>query len=228
MAKVAPITLNAYLDQTDMTKAPSLYVINRTSYSNDALGNISFNCLNDLAQHTSVTIPATAIPIDLTTQVPAENLVKSSHFRRLLEKGQAKIISTASALAYIEESPRYQEEYDRINNIVRAENADFANINSGTRKRDNAQEIDLDRGISRQRDSSRMIEGESVSKNMFVNAFITHCNDEAYSDKSLESEFLAKGLSLPRSELNILQQYVGRQAIRDLIVDAIEDLPEGE
>ena len=227
MAKVKPITLNAYMEQTDMNKAPSLFVINRTAQSNEALGNISFNCLNDLNQHTSVTIPATGIPIDLTSQVPAENLVRSAHFKRILEKGQAKIVSTASALEYIEESPRYQEEYDRVYNLKSAEDADFDRLQAG-RKKDNDDEIDLDRGISKQRSHKRSIEGDDVSKNMFVNAFIAHCNDDGYTDKQLESEFMAKGLSLPRSELEILQQYVSRQAIRDLVVEAIEDLPDGE
>lgn len=226
MAKVLPITLNNYLENTDLTKAPSLFVINRTAQSDTALGNISFNCLNDLGQHTSVTIPATAIPIDLTTQVPAENLVRSSYFRRILEKGQAKIISTASAEEYIASSPRYQDEYDRINNIVRAENADFAKM--GKRPKDNDSEIDLDRGISSQRDAKRAIEGEDISSNMFVNAFVAHCGNDDYTDRQLETEFMAKGLALPRKELNILMQYVSRQAIRDLIVQAIEDLPEGE
>lgn len=227
MSKVVPITLNAYMDQTDISKAPSLYVINRTAQSDDALGNVAFNCLNDLGQHTSVTIPATSIPIDLTSQVPAENLIKSAHFRRILEKGQAKIISTKSAEEYIATSPRYREEYDRVHNLKRKEDEDFNNL-SPRRAVDNAEEIDLDRGISAQRDSRRVIEGDDVSKNMFVNAFIVHCNDDNYTDSQLESEFFSKGLTLPRSELIILQKYVSRQAIRDLIVQALDDLPEGE
>lgn len=227
MSKVVPITLNAYLDQNDISKAPSLFVINRTSYSNDAIGNVSFNCLNDLGQHTSVTIPATSIPIDLTTQVPAENLVKSSHFRSLLGKGQAKIITTESALEYIRTSPRYQEEYDRVHNLKRAADEDFNKLNK-KRGADNADIIDLDHGMSAQSRAQHLLEGEDVSKNMFVNAFIVHCGDDSYSDQQLEGEFLAKGMSLPRKELVTLQKYISRQYIRDLIVQAIDDLPDGE
>lgn len=222
MAKVQPITLNAYLDRVDMDKAPSLYVINRTSQSEEALGNISFNCLNDLGQPVSVTIPATFIPIDLTTQVPAKNLVHSSFFRRVLEKGQAKIVSTESAETYIAESPRYRDEYNAVSNRNRAADADYKSL----RGEDNANEIDLDRSIAKERGTSRLIEGQEVSTNMFVSSFLAHCNDENYTDKELESEFIARGLNLPRNELETLQQYVRRQAIRDLIVDALDDLVE--
>ena len=226
MAKVRPITLRQYMDDVDLSKAPSLYVINRTG-AKGSLGNINFICMNDMGQQASVTIHATGIPLDLTSQVPAENLIKSPHFRRVLEKGQAKIVTTDSALDYIANSPLYQEEYDRVHKIQRTEDADF-NMLKGADSSDGQDEIDLDRGIGAAKNKARAIEGESYSENMFVNAFITHCNEESYTDKQLSSEFLSKGLMLPRSELEILQRYVGRQEIRDLIVQAIEDLPEGE
>ncbi|QQO90374.1 hypothetical protein pEaSNUABM5_00232 [Erwinia phage pEa_SNUABM_5] len=224
MAKVKPITLRQYMDDTDLSKAPSLFVINRTSTVEESLGNISFSCLNDMGQQSSVTIHATGIPLDLTSQVPAENLVRSSHFRRILEKGQARIVTTESALTYIKESPVYQEEYDRVYNIQRAEDADF---NGRGSRSESDEEIDLDGGLGSRR-KKPIMEGEDYSSNMFVNAFIHHCNDDSYTDKMLSSEFLSKGMALPRRELEILMKNVNRQEIRDLVVQVIEDLPEGE
>jgi len=222
MAKVKTITLNQFMNQYDLNKAPSLYVINRTG-ATGGLGNINFTCLNDMGQQSSVTIHATGIPLDLTSQVPAENLVKSSHFRRVLEKGQARIVTTESAQEYIRESTMYQDEYDRVHKIQRSEDADFKTI----RGEGSEEEIDLDRGMGQHR-NKHVVEGQDYSTNMFVNAFILHCNDDSYTDKMLNAEFLSKGIGLPRSELEILLQYVNRQEIRDLVVMAIEDLPDGE
>ncbi|AQT28698.1 hypothetical protein YOLOSWAG_220 [Erwinia phage vB_EamM_Yoloswag] len=211
--KVKPITLNTYIDSYDISKAPSLFVVNRTN----PLGDIAFNCINDMGQQTAVIIPATTIPIDLTTQVPADLLIRSSYFKRVLEKSRARIITTESAEAYIADSPRYQEEYNRVNKIDQDARAGVGDL-------ENDEEIDLDMGSRGKRSIKH--ENEDVSSNMFVNAFIERCNGDDYDDHALEAEFLNKGLNLPVKELRTLLKYVNRQIIRDLIVEAINDAEE--
>ncbi len=216
---VKTITLSKYNDLYGSNSVAPLYVVNTTS---GPKGNVSFSAKDDLGQAVSVTVPATFIPIDLTTQATRESLLTSTHFRRALNQKQLKIIETDSAEHYLRTNKNAQREIANLGRINQQITADLvANGFGSDEDEDGVGQIRL--GGTRK--STVHFEGQSVSDNQFVNAFIERAAENSEeSDQNLEREFLNKCMTLTREDLELLRQYVHRPAIVELIVQSIEDL----
>lgn len=209
---VKPITLNTYNDRYGDNSVAPMYVVNRT----EPRGNVAFTAQNDMGQPVAVVVPATFIPIDLTTQATKESLLKSTHFRRALNMGQLVIIETDSAESYLQNNKLAQSELRKLNKMGHQLDVDLS-------RGDNEELADIDLGAGSKK-RAIVFEGDNVSSNNFVNAFIQRAAENSEeSDDNLEREFLTKGLELPRSELELLRKYITRPAIVELIVQALDD-----
>ncbi|WOL24471.1 hypothetical protein fHeYen902_125 [Yersinia phage fHe-Yen9-02] len=203
--KVTPITLTEYNTQYGADPVAPLYVLNRTV----PRGDIAFNCQNDMGQTVPVIIPATFIPIDLTTLVPRENLIKSSFFRGILQKNSLVIIDNKAAENFLSTNSNARREYGRLNKM--------------TEEQLKAAYVDLGEE-SAARSSAPRLENESLSTNNFVNALIERAAGGEDSDDNLEREFLSKYDTLSRADLEVLRANISHPALVSLIIDAIEDL----
>lgn len=210
-SRVQPITLNAYNDKYGDDSVASLYVVNRT----EPRGNVMFSAQNDMGQPVSVVIPATFIPVDLTTQATKDSLMKSTYFRRALNLRQLVIIDNESAEDYLRNNKLAQAEMKKLNKMNQLIEQDLGE------QEGELEEIDLGGGSKARKP---IFEGENLSENHFVNAFIQRAaEDSDESDENLEREFLNKGLGLPRNELELLRANITRPAIVELIVQALDD-----
>lgn len=207
--KIKPISLTQFNKDYGNDSVASLYVLNRSNPN----GNIAFNCINELNVTIPVLIPATFIPVDLTTMAPLENLLKSSVLRQIFSKGQLVIIRKEEAEEYLK-SPRAKAEYQKLNKLT-------GGLISGQGAEDNFGEIELETGGA-----------SSKSKNSrnedFLTAIIDRANDEDSDDESIQREFLSKQHVLTRNDLNRLRNEVKRASLIDLVLEALQDLDDEE
>lgn len=135
MTKIQPLPKLRSIDLTTFTKtygddpSSSLWVVNRSGSraANNAdrpnseqgtmlggLGNIMFSVTGDDARPTSLVIPVTFIPIDLSVQAPVDNLIRSTHFRNAISQGRIAIIDPNCLNEFFEHTVAATE-YRRIN-----------------------------------------------------------------------------------------------------------------
>lgn len=107
-----------YLDTH--TEVKSIYVLNNTALvSKNGVarrkpGILNIGIVHDNGQVTSVTIPETWIPIDVTEQCQKEELLKSSVFRSQINNGVLKLISEEEAQEIFDNDPDAIEELERL------------------------------------------------------------------------------------------------------------------
>lgn len=209
--KIKPITLSQYNTDHGADTAAPLYVLNRSK----PVGQIAFNCQNDLGVTVPVLIPATFIPIDLTTMAPRENIVKSATFRRILTLKQLVIVRPEDAEKYLE-SPLARSEFNKINKLVNA-------VTAGD---DDEEEIEMDTGNNGV--TTRNKNRKNSQSNDFVSAMIDRANDDGETDETLQREFLTNALNLDADDLERLRKETNRPALTELILQAMEELEEEE
>ena len=111
--KLTPIELSTYLKKYGDDASSGLWVINRTN----PRGNLGFSCVGELNRPISVFVPATFIPIDLTTMLPRQRLLESSSFRRQLARNSIAIVDNDDVAKLFAVSKIAQDEHARINKI---------------------------------------------------------------------------------------------------------------
>lgn len=199
MAQIRPITLAEYNKRYGEDRVAPLYVLNRTNPK----GHVAFNCLNDMNQTVPVIVPATFIPVDLTTIVPRDNLMNSAYFRKLLNNMKLVVMDNKEA-----------EDFLRNNARARAEHANLNNISEDAQGL-----IDIDADDN---SKSLRMEDQSLSQNNFVNALIERASGDE-SDENLEREFLVQMDTLTKADLVVLRKNVNRPSLAKLIIEALED-----
>lgn len=88
--KLRTIELATYVKETKDEVGSGLYVVNTMKRNK---GKILFSCMGELGKPSTVVIPATWIPVDLTEQAQREKLIDSTEFKSLLRKGVIAIVS---------------------------------------------------------------------------------------------------------------------------------------
>jgi hypothetical protein len=136
--KLVPIELSTYLKKYGEDASAGLWVINRTN----PRGNLGFSCIGELNRPTSVFVPCTFIPIDLTTMLPRQRLLESSSFRRQLARNSIAIVDNEEVAKLFAVSTLAQNEHARINKI-------FGNSEATTFKAD-VYDVEKEAGASRQ------------------------------------------------------------------------------
>ncbi len=205
--KITPITLTQFNKDFGNDPVASLYVLNRSNPN----GNIAFNCINELNVTIPVLIPATFIPIDLTTMAPLENLLRSSTLRQILSKKQLVILRPEDAEKYLS-TPRAKAEYQRINKIV----------DSVIEEDAGEEEIDLDSGETTSKSRKKAKKQKKSPNNHFIEAMIDRASDDE-DDESLQREFMTRAHSLTFDDLERLRGSIKSGPLTELILEAIQD-----
>lgn len=207
--KIRPINLTQFNKEYGNDPVAPFYVLNRSNPN----GNIAFNCINELNVTIPVLIPATFIPVDLTTMAPLENLLRSSVLRQILAKGQLVIVRKEEAEEYLT-SPRAKTEYQRINNIV----------GTVVAEENTAEEIDMDTGNSTSgRKGAKNVKKSVSAHDDFITAMIDRANDNDEDDDTLQREFLTRQHVLSLDDLERLRKEVKRPALTEMILEAIQE-----
>ena len=118
---LTPIELSTYLTKYGKDPVAGLFVINRTK----PRGHIAFSCLGEMNTAQSILVPATFIPIDLTTKVPRQKLLDSSAFRRQLANGALAIVDNDEVSALFQKSKLARDEHAKIHNITTSHVEDY-------------------------------------------------------------------------------------------------------
>lgn len=93
-----------------------VYALNTTE--GDRRGNVFFTVPSAAGnREDQVIVPATWVPVNLTAQVTRKQLLESATFRRAMNTGMLKIISSEDAARLLEE-PGAKEEADKVNKVV--------------------------------------------------------------------------------------------------------------
>jgi hypothetical protein len=93
------------------TKESRLYVVNRT---NNPQGNINITVVGDDGQKTTVVVPATFIPFDMSNYISKGALLRAPEFRKLVANKLIVLADANEAEKFIESSPRAQREQKRL------------------------------------------------------------------------------------------------------------------
>lgn len=205
--KITPISLTQFNKEFGSDPVASLYVLNRSNPN----GNIAFNCINELNVTIPVLIPATFIPIDLTTMAPLENLLRSSTLRQILTKKQLVIVRAEDAEKYLA-TPRAKSEYQRINKIV----------DSVVDDSEDHEEIDLDAGETTSKARKKAKAQKKSPNNDFIEAMIDRAEEDE-DDESLQREFMTRSHSLTYEDLERLRKSIKSGPLTELILEAIQD-----
>jgi len=205
--KITPISLTQFNKEFGNDPVASLYVLNRSNPN----GNIAFNCINELNVTIPVLIPATFIPIDLTTMAPLENLLRSSTLRQILTKKQLVIVRAEDAEKYLS-TPRAKSEYQRINKIV----------DTITDDSEDHEEIDLDSGETSAKARKIAKKQKNSPNNDFIEAMIDRAEEDE-DDESLQREFMTRAHSLTFDDLERLRKSIKSGPLTELILEAIQD-----
>ena len=88
-AKLQGITLTEFNNRRRGTASPSdsLFVLNM---SKPGRGRVAFSVMGDMNNPTTVIVPRTFIPVDLTLQATLDALLQSPQFRQHLSRGFPK------------------------------------------------------------------------------------------------------------------------------------------
>lgn len=107
-AKLALITV----PQAEANKNESrLYVVNRT---NNPQGNINITVVGDDGQKTTVVVPATFIPFDMSNYISKGALLRAPEFRKLVATQMIVLVEAEEAEKFNEQNPRAQRELRRL------------------------------------------------------------------------------------------------------------------
>lgn len=126
MRAINPKTL--HFSDIEDEKVKRIWVLNSTRDKN-ADGPVIFTVSNETGQGVStVEIPLTWIPLDLTNQVSKSQLMSSSYFKRAVNRGLLRLIDEDSA-SQILNQPGADEEIEKINDLRRQVGASLTSMN---------------------------------------------------------------------------------------------------
>tara|TARA_Y100001963_G_scaffold160259_1_gene269828 strand:- start:585 stop:1238 length:654 start_codon:yes stop_codon:yes gene_type:complete len=97
--KLIKISLTTYSEMTATNEAAPLYVVNTSNVSENGRNQqiaLHLSVTSESGNLTAMKIPATWIPIDLTTKAPRSVIVRSPNFRDLLNKGLIAIVAATA------------------------------------------------------------------------------------------------------------------------------------
>lgn len=123
-AKLQGITLTEFNNRRRGTASPSdsLFVLNM---SKPVRGRVAFSVMGDMNNPTTVIVPRTFIPVDLTLQATLDALLQSPQFRQHLSRGFLVIVDEAEARKYMVNSERARAEYRTQFNAEYSDSGEF-------------------------------------------------------------------------------------------------------
>ncbi len=197
--KLIPIELSTYTKKYgDDTTAP-LWVVNRTK----PRGNCAFTCIGELNRPVPVIVPATFIPIDLTTMLPRSKLLESSAFRRQLSRGDLAIVPNEQVEELFRVSKNAIEERQRLNKF-------YAN--------DDMVEFDTSYDVEAESKSR-----QTITDNTFVEEVISRSIAGEDAD-SLSGLILNKSDSMSKDDMLTIINNVTDSRLKEKVSEIMNDL----
>lgn len=211
MRNLKTLILPAYHKKYGTDPSAALYVVNTSD------GRVTFNCKGDVTGSTTVVVPASYAPTDLTALATRDNVVQNPHFRRFLNNGMLVIVDNEDLEKMLQSDSDLREEYNTVNDIK--ENATQATI-----------QVDL----SGEQDAKRktpVADNEQAVEDPLLASLIQEC---ALLDKDADGSRLKdmeKSLKrkLHTFDLNVLQEFVEAcpsQELRDIALNRVNALLE--
>lgn len=189
--------------QAEQSKDSRLFVVNRT---NNPLGNINITVVGDDGQKTTVVVPATFIPFDMSNYISKQALLRAPEFRKLVANKLIVLADPEESVAFIESSARAQREQKRLlsSNVNSDEGEEFVTID------DNVREV-----------KANVPELEAQP---FILAIIDRENSEDAGD--LITELDARSANLKMADVEYLMANTKQATIKQWAADMIRELDE--
>lgn len=218
--KLQPITLR----QAEQTQNESrLYVLNRAKEhieiteddpKSDKRGtlvrkqpvaaNINFTVTESNGERSTLTIPATSIPIDLSNYAQRSVILPNPHFRRLVQRGYILLVDNDEADKLFENNPRARAERDRIYGVIETD-VDLSNVNFGNNE-NTAEKM----GVQ--------------ATNPFIQTLVNRSKTEDPAD--LISDMDARMHSLTANDVDFVAKYAHNSQLKDFALDALQEMDE--
>jgi hypothetical protein len=179
-----------------------LFVLNRTK---DPAGNINMTVVGDDGRPTTVVIPLTFIPFDMSNYISKGTLLKAPQFRRLVAAGAVCLVDSHEAEKFFKNSERAQKEERRLLNTFGMDHD----------LREEFVEID-DMG------PKKIKVEHTVEANPFIMAIIDRENTEFAGD--LITELESRQHTLERADIEYLLANTKQAAIKSWAADALTDM----
>lgn len=189
--------------QAEQMADSRLYVVNRT---NNPLGNINITVVGDDGQKTTVVVPATFIPFDMSNYISKQALLRAPEFRKLVANKLIVLADPEESVQFIESSARAQREQKRLlsSNVNSDEGEEFVTID------DNVREV-----------KANVPELEAQP---FILAIIDRENSEDAGD--LITELDARSANLKLADVEYLMANTKQATIKQWAADMIRELDE--
>ena len=214
MSKAKPtvraITLQAYEKLTKGEISAPLFVINSTGKNNRPRGCILINVMDEGGRSSCIEVVDTFIPVDLTQYATRKNLLESTDFRTHLSKRSLMICDPNSVHEYMSASNRARQEYRSIT----GQDYDIDMFVDLDNLADNTDHSEMDTNVPTQNDSVYPHAEEVIS--------LLTSGDDVRALDLLNS----RGLSMSIEELKYLEANVSSNAVKELIVEILEELEE--
>ncbi len=102
------ITIAQYEKEVAGSKYPDLFVLNISK----PFGNVCLNVQGETGKLEAIMLEATRLPTNITTEVPYDSILRSSEFRRMIQRGRLTIVSNESVMAYMAANKHARDEYE--------------------------------------------------------------------------------------------------------------------
>ncbi len=157
------------IPQAEKNGDSRLFVLNRSNPS----GNVNITATGDDGQKTTVVIPTTFIPFDMSYHIGKERLLATPAFRKLVAAGFIALVDPEEAAKFIESSDKAQAEQKRLLSLFGSDHTNILGMSHI--------EID-DRG-----NSNRDVPTEqSLAATPFIMAIIERAHEEDIADLLVE------------------------------------------
>lgn len=199
-AKLSLITV----PQAEGNEAESrLYVVNR---SNNPVGNINITVVGDDGQKTTVVVPATFIPFDMSNYISKKALLRAPEFRRLVATQMVVLVEPGEAEAFIANSERATREQRRLLSAFGVSN-------------DHQSHVEIDMNV---RDNKKHVAEQNAQP--FILAIIDRENGEDAGD--LLTELDSRSGQLTLEDVEYLMANTKQATIKTWAADLIRELSE--
>ena len=210
MQDVKTTTLQNYSKKYGSDKAADLYVVNQSD------GRICFNN-KDSQGISTVIVPVSFAPLDLTSICERDSLIVNPHFRRMLSNRHLVIIDNDDLERVLKEDDELREEFNQINNTLNDEESTVS--------------IDMGRDKAAENRESHVADNEDPCSNPALSSIIKECelldNDsDGEKLKSLKQTLRNKMRQFSKEELEEFIKVCPNQSLRDMATSRVNQLEE--
>lgn len=216
--KLKPITLEQYSKQTADNEVAPLFILNNAyDNSNNEKTQIAlhFGVKSESGVITSISVPATWIPIDLTARVHRNLIINDPNFRDLMQKGHLRIVSATVTDEERErgfigaqdtyKDPSVQEEFNDLFG------SDYMNSGDGTQVEEESVEIGKTRKVA------------ATSKSSIAQAIVDRCTNNEPA-KTILKTMRQKSVALTADDYRFIMNAAPDAAIKQYCAERLAEV----